>query len=283
MSRSDDADFFRKLNGYYVQLLFQGGTGLKTMKNHSLRGKIFEYAEKKYGTSPEYPWARFPNYAVLRHADNRKWYGLVLNIPYGKIDTQKSGEADIDILNVKLDDLFLRDLLIQNEGYYIGYHISRGNWLSIALDGTVPLEDVCRWLDVSFEVTASARRRKNFRPPKEWLIPANPRYYDIEHAFDNAEVIDWKQGAGVRKGDAVLMYVGAPVSAILYQCRVLETDIPYEYRSRELTITKWMKIQLERRFPRDRFTLDILKKECGVSAVRGPRGIPHSLSCALKT
>ncbi len=32
------------------------------------------------------------------------------------------------------------------------------------------------------------------------------------------------------------MYVGAPVSAILYKCKVAETDIPYDYRDGNLTI-----------------------------------------------
>ena len=32
------------------------------------------------------------------------------------------------------------------------------------------------------------------------------------------------------------MYVGAPVSAILYKCKVTETDIPYRYSDENLTI-----------------------------------------------
>ena len=33
----------------------------------------------------------------------------------------------------------------------------------------------------------------------------------------------------------------------------------------------------------DRFTFEVLKSEYGIYAVRGPRGIPHSLSEALKS
>ena len=32
------------------------------------------------------------------------------------------------------------------------------------------------------------------RPPKEWIIPANPKYYDIQAAFRTSKEIDWKQG-----------------------------------------------------------------------------------------
>lgn len=246
----------------------------------SLRDEVFDYAKKKYGTKPEYPWMRFPDYAVLRHEDNKKWYGLVMNIPYEKIDRGKSGH--VDILNVKLDDILMRDLLIQQEGYYIGYHISRGNWLSIALDGTVEPEAVYDLIDISYKATASKQKKQKLRPPKEWLIPANPKYYDIEHAFDEADIIDWKQGAGIKKGDTVFMYVAAPVSAVLYKCKVTEVDVPYDYQSKDLTITKIMRIKLQRRYKPDKFTFQRLKDEYGIFAVRGPRGVPNSLSNALK-
>ena len=113
-------------------------------------------------------------------------------------------------------------------------------------------------------------------------MPANPKYYDIVHAFDNAGEIDWKQGRGIRRGDTVWIYVGAPVSAVLYKCRVTETDIPYDYSDRNLTITAVMKLQLQKRYEPNRFTLEKLKGEYGIYGVRGPRGVPYSLSEALK-
>lgn len=247
---------------------------------HFLRDEVFAYAKRRYGTKPEYLWAKFPNYVILRHDDNKKWYGIIMNIPYEKIDSQKSGI--VDILNIKLNDTLLRDLLIQQDGYYIGYHISRGNWLSVVLNGTVALDAVTHLLDVSFGVTASAKKKQKLRPPKEWLIPANPKYYDIVHAFDDTDTIDWKQGASVKNGDTVFMYVGAPVSAILYKCNVIETDIPCDYYSKELTITKLMKIKLQKRYKPNKFTFERLKSEYGIFAVRGARGVPNNLSCALK-
>ena len=95
----------------------------------SIRNEVLDYARNIYGTQPEYLWASAPDYAVLRHSDNRKWYGLIMNITYDKIDPQKTGA--VDILNVKLDDILFRDLLIQQEGYYIGYHIKRGKWIML--------------------------------------------------------------------------------------------------------------------------------------------------------
>ena len=63
-----------------------------------------------------------------------------------------------------------------------------------------------------------------------------------------------------KTGDTVFMYVAVPVSAILYQCKVMESDIPYDYADKDLTIKALMWIKLVKRFPADRFTFDVLKK-----------------------
>ena len=43
-----------------------------------------------------------------------------------------------------------------------------------------------------------------------------------------------------------------------------------------------MKIQLLKRYAPEQFTFEVLKSEYGIFAVRGPRGIPDSLSTALE-
>lgn len=246
----------------------------------TLRDRLFDYIKGKYDTDPEYPWMRYPDYAVFRHAENQKWFGIVMNVSRGKLGL--SGDETVDVLNVKLSDPFLVDILIRQPGYVRGYHIRRGNWVSVLLDGTVPFEECCGWLDESCLTTAPKEKKRKLRPPKEWIVPANPKYYDIEAAFAEAGEIDWKQGAGIRKGDTVYMYVAAPVSAILYQCRVTETDIPFPYDDGKVRMKALMKIRLLKRYQPDRFSFSTLGKEYGIFAVRGPRGVPYSLSEALK-
>ncbi len=150
------------------------------------------------------------------------------------------------------------------------------------LDGSVKQEQVFDLIDASFLATASAKKKQKIRPPKEWIIPSNPKYYDIIHAFDDTDEIEWKQGSGIKAGDTVYMYVGSPVSAILYKCKVTEADIPYSYQDENLTIKALMKIKLLKRYKPDKFTFVVLKEEYGIYAIRGPRGITNSLSEALK-
>ena len=244
------------------------------------RERVFDYVKKKYKIQPEYLWQRYPDYAVFRHADNRKWFGLVMDVRRDKLGLE--GDERIDILNVKLSDPVLADLLVQQSGYLRGYHISRGSWVSVLLDGSVSFEEICRWLDESYAATASKEKKRQLRPPKEWIVPANPKYYDIEQAFEEADEIDWKQGAGIRQGDTVFVYVAAPVSAILYKCKVTKTDIPFRYDDGNVHMKALMKIKLLKRYRPDRFPFEILKDAYGIYAVRGPRSVPHSLSEALK-
>ncbi|MCR5625784.1 MAG: MmcQ/YjbR family DNA-binding protein [Lachnospiraceae bacterium] len=243
-----------------------------------MRKKLYDYAKKKYKAKPEYLWKKFPDYAILRHIDNNKWFALIMDVPKEKFGL--GGDERIDVVNVKLSDPLLIDMLLQKEGYFRGYHTGRGNWISILLDGSVPFEEICKLIDESFMATAS--KKNKLRPPKEWLIPANPAYYDIVHAFDDKKEIDWKQGNGIKTGDTIYMYVGSPISAIMYKCTVIKTDIPYDYKDENLTIKALMRIKLKKRYKPDKFTFDVLKSEYGIYAVRGPRGIPGSLSNALK-
>lgn len=244
------------------------------------RQQIIDYIREKYGADIEYLWMRSPTHGIFRHPDNQKWFALIMDIPRSKLGL--SSDESVDILNVKLDDPLFRDFLVQREGFFPGYHISRGNWISILLDGSVELDEIRGLIDVSYKATASAQTKKAIRPPKEWLIPSNLKYYDSVHAFDDTDEIHWKQGRGIKVGDVVAMYVGAPVSAILYKCLVTETGIPRKYVRDKLSISHLMKIKLLKRYDPNRFTFERLGDEYGVRAVRGPRGIPPKLSAALE-
>ena len=244
------------------------------------RQTVFDYIKKKYHVLPEYPWRKYDSNAVFRHTDNKKWFALVMDVQSNKLGL--SGSEHIDVVNLKIDDMFFRDIIIKEDGIMPAYHMNKMHWVTVLLDGTVPEKQVIELIDMSFLATASAKKKEKVRPPKEWIIPSNPKYYDIIHAFDETDTIDWKQGAGIKKGDTVFMYVGAPVSAVLYKCKVTETNIPYQYQDENLTIKALMKIQLLKRYDSTQFTFEVLKSEYGIFAVRGPRGVPNSLSAALK-
>ena len=119
------------------------------------RNEIFKYVKEIYQSEIEYPWIKFPNYCVFRHKDNNKWYGLIMNIPYAKLGEDKEGL--VDILNVKIDDFMLKEFLVKQKGIYEGYHIARGKWVSILLDGTVNINQIYDLIDKSFVATGKKK------------------------------------------------------------------------------------------------------------------------------
>ncbi len=120
------------------------------------RQVIFDYVKKKYRTEPEYLWMKYPFYAVLRHQDNQKWYGIVMDVPRNKLGL--TGIETVDILDVKCEPLMI-DLLRQSPGFLPGYHMNKSNWISILLDGTVPDDTILDLLDVSFQNTMKKQKK----------------------------------------------------------------------------------------------------------------------------
>ncbi|MBO4927457.1 MAG: MmcQ/YjbR family DNA-binding protein [Clostridiales bacterium] len=246
----------------------------------SIRDKITGYISEQYGVDAEFPWENDAVSCVFRHRENKKWFALIMEVRRETLGLK--GKSSVPVMNLKIDDIVLRDMVLQEEGILPAYHMNKQHWITVLLDGTVSEDRVKDLLDISFQATAPGRRKRKERPAKSWIIPANPKYYDVESAFAKEEIIDWKQGSGINTGDTVYMYVGAPVSAILYKCKVLETDIPYNYEDKNLTIKALMKIKLLRRYDRKKFTFSVLNDEFGIYAIRGPRTVTHSLKCALE-
>ena len=190
----------------------------------SYRSEIIAYAEKQYGTTPEYLWQSIPGYAVLRHRDSRKWYGLIMDIPAEKLGIQ--GKGTVDILEIKCDPI-LSGSLLNGKGILSAYHMKQGGWISVLLDGSVEKTLIFSLLDMSYELTSKRKKNSRFsQGHQEWIVPANPKYYDLQKAFSDNEEIIWKQSSNIAVGDVVCLYVAAPVSAVPYRCEATEVNIP---------------------------------------------------------
>ena len=113
------------------------------------RQELFTWIRQQYGTEPEYPWHDWN--AVLRHNDNNKWYGVVLEVSADKLGLPEAGI--IDVLNVKSDPLLIGSLRGQ-DGYYPAYHMNKEHWNSILLNGTVDESDIRDMIGESYRLTA---------------------------------------------------------------------------------------------------------------------------------
>ena len=237
----------------------------------SLKEAVFAYVKETYHVEPDYPFSTAPEYPVLRHPDSRKWFALVMDVPRNRLGLE--GEERVDVINLKCS-VALSGSLRSQPGILPAYHMHRDSWITVLLDGTVPLSDLCPLIDISFNLTSSQKERKKHT---NWLCPANPRYYDLEKALRESEdkTFLWKQSSRVQVGDTVYLYVAAPVSAILYKCRAVEVDIPWQYRDQNVSMTHVMRLKLVRRYKKP-VGREVMKAH-GVTTVRGPRTMPDSL------
>lgn len=247
----------------------------------TIKQQILSYAEKTYSAVPDAPFRTAPTYLVLRHAGTQKWYALFMDVPRERLGL--SGSESVDILNVKCDPR-LSGSLRMGKGILPAYHMHRDSWITILLDGTVPAKDIFPLLDMSYALTREKSKRSNpvFRNAN-WIVPANPKYYDIETAInENAEhTFLWKQSNRIAVGDTVYLYIAAPVSAIRYQCKAIEVDIPYKYADENISMSHVMRLQLLQTYHEKSIGMDLLKAH-GVRTVRGPRSMPNSLICEIE-
>lgn len=116
----------------------------------SFRSDLINFVLKKYHITGDSPWAKYPEFIVFRHLDNRKWFGLIMSISCDKLGI--SGNGNVDVLNIKTDSVVIGGF-IKQPGILPAYHMNKSNWTTVLLDGTVPLKDIEFLLNVSFELT----------------------------------------------------------------------------------------------------------------------------------
>ncbi|MGT2926675.1 MmcQ/YjbR family DNA-binding protein [Streptococcus cuniculipharyngis] len=240
--------------------------------------RLAVYLEQTYGDFYDHPFAKHPSYASYRVGG--KWYALIFPLTMAKLGhfSKSLGQREVEVVNLKVKPEQLAELLTK-EGIYPSYHMSKKSWVSVVLDGSLSDEDLFD-LVVQSRSLATPKSLRRQQGPEFWVLPANPKYYNIDAEFSQSRVIDWTQKARIKAGDYVAIYMTAPVKAIRYLCRVLQADLPnHGQRDRE-DIQKLMTLELLRTFPDGQFP-QVRLAEYGLKTVRGPRRLPSSLSQVL--
>ena len=117
--------------------------------------ELFEYCLDTYGTSPDYPFDEDFETAVLRHADNRKWYAIVMRVSRRKFGLEN--DEIIDVVNLKLPTEMFGSFGAA-DGVYPAYHMNKLHWISVLLPDAP--EDVVKFLvNASFEATGRKKKK----------------------------------------------------------------------------------------------------------------------------
>ena len=111
--------------------------------------RIMAQIQEKYGNQLEYLWEKSPDTAVLRHEGNKKWYAVLMRIPWDKLE--KGREGLVEAVNLKHDQVV--DLLSQ-KGIYPAFHMNKRYWISVTFDDTLSDEIVLELIEKSWNLTS---------------------------------------------------------------------------------------------------------------------------------
>ena len=61
-----------------------------------------------------------------------------------------SGSGDVDIINVKTND---GEFFCGVQGILPAYHMNKNHWVTVLLDGTIPIKNIQNLIKTSYELT----------------------------------------------------------------------------------------------------------------------------------
>ena len=115
---------------------------------------FLKYCLDTYGTVPDYPFEDDFETAVLRHADNRRWFALVMRISRRKLGIES--DEMVDVVNLKMPTEMFGSFT-KSDGVYPAYHMNKLHWVSLVLPDA-PDEVTKFLLNASFEATRKKKK-----------------------------------------------------------------------------------------------------------------------------
>lgn len=145
-------EFNLKIRSEYERILLdiRDKTCTKRTYIYDQANRIDKYIFSKYDVAADFPFKSSPYHGVYRNKDN-KWFGILMDIPFNKIDKNKSGL--IEVINVKINPND-KDNLLKIEGIYEAYHMNKKSWISIILDDTLSDDLISELIDNSYKLVS---------------------------------------------------------------------------------------------------------------------------------
>lgn len=113
--------------------------------------QIREYCLKKKGVTEEFPF------------DEET---LVFKVA-GKIFLQTSLESIPLQINLKCDPEKAVELREEYEAVQPGYHMNKKHWITILIDGTVPIKKLFAWIDDSYNLVEAGLNKSDLKKLKK--------------------------------------------------------------------------------------------------------------------
>lgn len=111
--------------------------------------KIIEYIRETYDDELEFLWKKSTGNAIARRKDNKKWYLAILTVAKNKLGI--SSNEIVEIIDLRHNPETLKKLL-EEKGYFAGYHMNKKHWITIILDGSVSIDEIYNRIDESYNL-----------------------------------------------------------------------------------------------------------------------------------
>lgn len=115
---------------------------------------IINFVREQYGDELEFLWEKFPDNAVWRRKDNKKWYGAILTVAGKKVGLETDKIEEIIDLRMNPAEA---DLILSRKNYYPGWHMNKKSWYTIVLNGSVPDEELKEKIMESYDLAGRKR------------------------------------------------------------------------------------------------------------------------------
>ena len=83
--------------------------------------------------------------------DKNKWYALILDVEYNKLNKESSIESKVKIINLKHNTDQIPKI-INERNIFPSYHMSKKHWISVVIDNNMDLNYLTQLIDISYKL-----------------------------------------------------------------------------------------------------------------------------------
>ena len=133
----------------HVENLLSSILGLAD-ESGKISSEVIDYCNNKYGENNVNPFKKHPDILAFVNEKN-KWYALLSDVEYNKLNKNTDITTKVKILNVKYPtDRILE--IIDNKNIFPAYHMNKKHWISIVIDKNIKLETIKELIDISYSL-----------------------------------------------------------------------------------------------------------------------------------